>query len=338
MIRKETRKETVLRALRHEQTAPIPYQCDMTERVLRMMIEHTGNPDFMEHTGSYLAEDRNLFFTDLGNGFTRDQFGVVWDRSAQDGDFGIVRHFPLPEPTFGAYTFPEPDDSGLRAKCEALTRQNDRFTLFNVSFSLFERAWTLHGMPNVLCDMLLEKEFLGELLDRIVDYNLRVIDIVCQYPIDCILFGDDWGQQHGLIMGYPHWLEFIKPRLKRMYDHVKQKGRFVAQHACGDCREVLPDLVELGLDIYNTFQPEVYDIAECKRLYGDRLTFYGGISTQRLLPCASPAEVKSEMHRIMNILAKGGGYIIAPTHAMTSDTPPENVLAFLEVCQQENPA
>ena len=72
---------------------------------------------------------------------------------------------------------------------------------------------------------------------------------------------------------------------------------------------------------------------ECKRLYGDRLTFYGGISTQRLLPCVGPAEVKAEMRRIIDILAKDGGYIIAPTHAMTSDTPPENVLAFLEVCQ-----
>jgi uroporphyrinogen decarboxylase len=137
-------------------------------------------------------------------------------------------------------------------------------------------------------------------------------------------------------MGYPIWERFLKPRLRKLYGHVKSKGMFVAQHSCGDCSEVFPDLIELGLDIYNTFQPEVYDIGFMKKQYGSAITFYGGISTQRLLPFAAPSEVKKEMHRIIDIMSVDGGYIIAPTHAMPADIPPENVLAFLDVCKNEN--
>jgi len=110
---------------------------------------------------------------------------------------------------------------------------------------------------------------------------------------------------------------------------------YVAQHSCGDISEIFPDLIELGLDIYNTFQPEIYDVAEMKRLYGDKITFYGGISTQTLLPEAAPEEVKSEILRLMSILGKNGGYIVAPTHSMPNDIPTENILAFFEVVQNQ---
>lgn len=209
--------------------------------------------------------------------------------------------------------------------------------MYIIGFSLYERLWTLHGTFETLVDFIEEPEFIREVLDKIVEYNCKVVDIVAQYPIDCIFFGDDWGQQIGLQMGLPIWKEFLKPQLKKMYDHVKSYGMYVAQHACGDCREVFPDLVELGLDIYNTFQPEVYDIVDFKKRFGDHITFFGGISTQCILPFKTPEEVKAEMHRVMDILGENGGYILAPTHAMPCDIPPENVVAFMEVAKNENP-
>lgn len=209
--------------------------------------------------------------------------------------------------------------------------------MYAIGFSLYERLWTLHGTINSLIDFLDAPDFIDEVLDKIVEYNCKVVDIVAQYPIDCVFYGDDWGMQQGLQMGYPLWKKFIKPRLKIMYDQIKGYGMYVAQHACGDCREVFPDLVELGLDIYNTFQPEVYDIVDFKKRFGDTITFFGGISTQCVLPFLSPEGVKAEMHRVMDILGKDGGYILAPTHAMPNDIPPENVLAFMEVAKNENP-
>lgn len=327
------RRDIVLKALRHETPARLPYFLDLSDETAARMRAYTGDERFFENSGSYLAQERNESFRDLSNGQFEDMFGVVWDRGAQDGDFGIVAKEPLTDADFGGYVFPEPDEKLIREKCERLAG-SDRFTMYIIGFSLFERAWTLRGMENLLCDMIEEPEFVDELLDRIVEYNLKVVDIVAQYPIDCIFFGDDWGQQRGLIMGLPFWKRFIRPRLARMYARVKEKGMFVAQHSCGDCVSVFPDLVEMGLDIYNTFQPEVYDIEYCKKTFGDRLTFFGGISTQRLLPFASPDEVEREMERIISVLEPDGGYILAPTHAMPGDIPPENVMAFLRVAQK----
>ena len=331
-----TKKEAVLRALRHQDVRPCPYYCDMTDQLHDIMCRHTGDPQFFEHTGSYLYEQRNEAFVDLADGLFQDQFGVVWNKGAQDGDFGVVHHYLLQEPTLEGYTFPEPDEKLIREKCEKLLAHHDQFTMYIIGFSLFERAWTLRSMEELLCDMIADEDFVDALLDQIVDYNLKVVDIVSQYPIDCVFFGDDWGMQKGLIMGYPLWKRFIYPRIRREYAYVHQKGLFVAQHSCGDCSEVFPDLVAAGLDIYNTFQPEVYDIEYFKKTYGDSITFFGGISTQRLLPYQTPDGVEKECRRILGILSRNGGYILAPTHAAGEDTPPENYLAFLKVCQNQD--
>ena len=332
-----TKRDVVIRTLEHKESDVIPYFLDMTEETLKKMIAYTGDPLYFEHSDSYLAQERNESFTDLSDGKFLDMFGVTWDKGAQEGDFGIAIGNPIPEAEIGDYDFPEPDEKLIREKCERLVAQKDKFTMYIIGFSLYERLWTLHGIENTLMDFLLEPEFIEEVLDKIVEYNCKVVDIVAQYPIDCIFFGDDWGQQQGLIMGYPLWQRFIKPQLKKMYDHVKKYGMYVAQHSCGDCREVFPDLVELGLDIYNTFQPEVYDIVEFKERFGKDLTFFGAISTQKILPFKTPEEVKAEMHRVMDILGKDGGYILAPTHAMPGDIPEENVIAFMEVARNENP-
>ena len=333
-----TKRDIVLRTLAHKESDVIPYFLDLTDEKLRDMIKFTGDKDFFLHSESYLAQERNESFTDLGDGKFKDMFGVVWDKGAQEGDFGIATGFPLPEANFdNGYQFPEPDEKLIREKCERLVAQKDKFTMYIIGFSLYERLWALHGIPETLMDFIEEPEFIEQALAKIVEYNCKVVDIVAEYPVDCIFFGDDWGQQRGLIMGYPIWKKFIYPCLKKMYDHVKKYGKFVAQHSCGDCVQVFPDLVELGLDIYNTFQPEVYDIVECKRRFGDKLTFFGGISTQCILPFKTPDEVKAEMYRVMDILGKDGGYILAPTHAMPNDIPPENVLAFLDVAKNENP-
>ena len=332
-----TKRDIVIRTLNHQESDVIPYFLEMTEETEKKMIAYTGDPQFFEHTDSYLAQERNESFTDLSDGKFQDMFGVIWDKGAQEGDFGIAIGHPIPDSEIGDYKFPEPDEKLIREKCERLVAQKDKFTMYIIGFSLYERLWTLHGIEQTLEDFLLEPEFIDEVLDGIVEYNCKVVDIVAQYPIDCIFYGDDWGQQQGLIMGYPLWKRFIKPRLKKMYDHVKKYGMYVAQHSCGDCRQVFPDLVELGLDIYNTFQPEVYDIVDFKERFGKDLTFYGAISTQKILPFKTPEEVRVEMHRIMDILGKDGGYILAPTHAMPGDIPEENVLMFQHVAKNENP-
>ena len=327
-------RERVLTALRHEKTDIVPYQLDLTEDVHKRLVKHFGDENFFDHTGSHIAHETNESFIELPDKRIKDMYGVVWNRE-QKGDFGVVNDFLLKEAELGDYTFPVPDEKLVIEKCKRIEKQKNKFKLYGIGFSLFERAWTLRSMQELLVDFILNKEFVNKLMDSIVEYNMAVIDLASQYDIDCIMFGDDWGQQQGLIMGPDLWREFIKPRLKKMYDRVKERKLYVAQHSCGDIREIFPDLIELGLDIYNTFQPEIYDVIKMKKLYGDKITFYGGISTQTLLPRAAPEEVKAEVRRFMDILGYNGGYIVAPTHAMPDDIPTENILAFLDVVQNQ---
>ena len=235
------------------------------------------------------------------------------------------------------YEFPEPDIERLRRDIEGLlATRKDRFTFFGFGFCMFERSWSLMGMENTLISMIMCPDELEELYDKICDYMLRLVDVALEYDIDAIYFGDDWGQQKGMIMGPDHWRRFIKPRMARLYKRVKDAGKFVIQHSCGDIHEIFPDLIEIGLDCYQTFQPEVYDIYKMKELYGDRLSFWGGVSTQKALPVMNSEELKAEIVRIADALRKDGGLIIAPTHAVPFDVSPENILTMLEVFRNQD--
>lgn len=262
----------------------------------------------------------------------RDIFGVTWYKEQEGGDIGIVRDFIMKEPQIEPYIFPEPDAELIKEKCERIVNNyGNLFKIYEIGFSLYERAWTLRGMDSLLMDFILNKKFVDELFDKILEYNLKVIDLAAQYPIDCIMFGDDWGQQKGLIMGPKLWKRFIKPRIAKMYERVKKHGLYIAHHSCGDNYELFPELIGMGLDIYNTFQPEIYDLEKYKKEFGNYLTIYGGISTQCILSKGTPEEVKAETRRTMDVLGRNGGYIVAPTHQITTDIPLENILAFIEV-------
>jgi len=139
-------------------------------------------------------------------------------------------------------------------------------------------------------------------------------------------------------MGPRLWRRFIKPRMAAMFQKAKEVGKYVMLHSCGNISELFPDLIGKGLDIFNTFQPEVMDVDLIKREYGKDLTFYGGISTQRVLPFASPEEVKAVVREMIRRVGKDGGYIVAPTHAMPRDIPPQNVAAFIEAVQNQERA
>mgnify|MGYP000211179911 CR=1 FL=1 len=166
------------------------------------------------------------------------------------------------------YQFPVLDEARLRSQYQyMMEHKGDRFCMAGFGFVMFERLWSLMGMENALVSMVACPEELDAFLDRICDYYCHLIDIALEYDFDGIYFGDDWGQQKGLIMGSAHWRHFIKPRMARMYAKAKAAGKYVLQHSCGDCNEILPDLIEIGLDCYQTFQPEVYDIEKVKALY-----------------------------------------------------------------------
>jgi uroporphyrinogen decarboxylase len=327
-----TAKERVREALEFEPPDKVPYQIGFTRPAAARMAAHFGTKDFKEFVGNHIASFAPTApgaWQEVAADMWRDEFGVLWNRSI-DKDIGTPEPV-LSEPTLKGYSLPDAyEPSRFAGMSEFLERNEDKFTLVNMGFSLFERAWTIRGMGNLLMDMVEHPAFVEEFLEFILEWNLVVIERALEFPIEGMRFGDDWGQQRGLIMGPVHWRRFIKPRLARMYGRVKAAGRKVIIHSCGDVDELFDELVEIGLDCFNPFQPEVMDVYGLKEEYHGRLAFWGGLSTQRLLPYGTPEEVRKETRRMLEA-GRDGGLIVAPAHSVPGDVPLENMLAMLEV-------
>lgn len=334
-----TNRERIIDAIHHRQTDFIPYSVSFTQQAYDRVANYLGDMEFGKKLGNHISSvsyEGSPTETFPGSGYFKDDYGVTWNRHGVDKDIGVIDGFVIKEASLKGYSLPAIDGSGLRAKIEEMIRTDkDNFKVFSFGFTMFERAWSLRGMENLLVDMIEEPDFVDGLLDAILEYNMKIIELALEYDIDGVRFGDDWGQQSGLIMGPKLWRRFIKPRIAKMYARVKKDGKVVLQHSCGDIHEIFPDVIEIGLDVYQTFQPEIYDIRKVKEQYGGDLSFWGAISTQRLLPFASPEEIKRVTRETMAILGKGGGYIASPTHDVPGDVPPENIMAMIEVFQNQ---
>jgi uroporphyrinogen decarboxylase len=330
------KRDVVRMALEGKQPPYVPWSFGFTHEAEEKLQAHFGQADLEPFLGNHILNLGNGigFFNDIGHYCVQDVFGVVWDRSV-DKDIGLVRGQVLPSPTLSGYTFPDPRDRRFFEDIPSkIAVYGDRFRIFNIGFSLYERAWTMRGMQTLMEDFYDNPDFVMELMQAIADYNLAQVAEALKYDIDAVYFGDDWGQQHGLQMGPRLWHKFIYPQLKRMYAAVRSAGKYVFIHSCGDVDELFDDLVAIGLNCFNPFQPEVMDVAALLKQYHGRLAFHGGLSTQRTLPYGSVVDVRAESTRLLRLGAPGG-YIFSPAHAVEGDVPLENMLAFIDTAQAQ---
>jgi len=328
-----------LTALNHQQPDKVPYDIRFTQPAHARMAEYYGDADFESKLGNCFTWFRpyphDVRFRLVAPDIWEDEFGVRWNRTI-DKDIGVPCNQLITPQNMDEFEWPNPDDPArYEFIAKAVGKTKDNTVLVSLGFALFERAWTLVGMENLLMYMLTDKDFVNRLFDRILQYNLSIIEHACSLDIDIFRFGDDWGHQRGLLMGIDLWRRFIRPRIKRMYELVKSKGKYVMIHCCGKVDELFDDLIECSLDIFNPFQPEVMDVFEIKKRYGGRLCFYGGISIQRTLPYGTVNQVKSEVRKLMDIVGENGGYIASPSHDIPADAKPENIAAMIEVLQNQ---
>jgi uroporphyrinogen decarboxylase len=331
-----TKREVIRLVLEGKKPPYVPWSMGFTQEAREKLQRHYRCQDLEQPLQNHLLKLGSDigFFSPLGDHRVRDVFGVVWNRSI-DRDIGNVEGCVLPEPTLAGYEFPDPLDPRFFAGIpEKIARGGDRFRVFQIGFSLYERAWTLRGIERLMTDFYDHPQFVRELLDRIADYNIAQVRAALDYDVDAIYFGDDWGQQHGLQMGPRLWREFLFPVLRRMYGAVREAGKRVMIHSCGDVDELFDDLLSIGLSCFNPFQPEVMDVAALVSRYRGRLAFHGGLSTQKTLPFGSVDDVRRQTRRLLE-LGRDGGYIFAPAHDVEGDVPLQNMLAAIEIVQQQ---
>lgn len=329
-----TKREIIRMVLEGKRPPYVPWSMGFTLEAKAKLRDHYRCEDIETPLDNHLlklGQDIGLF-DPLGDDRYRDVFGVTWDRTI-DKDIGNVEGQVLPRPTLEGYEFPDPQDRRFFDDTQdRIDHFADRFRVFQVGFSLYERAWTLRGMEALMMDFLEHPAFVHELLRAIADYNIAHVQKAMDFDVDAVYFGDDWGQQRGLQMGPKLWREFIYPQLKRMYAAVHEAGKFVFIHSCGDVDELFDDLIAAGLNCFNPFQPEVMDVERLLTDYRGRLAFHGGISTQKTLPFGTVDQVRAETRRML-ALGADGGYILAPAHDVEGDVPLENMLAMIEEVQ-----
>jgi len=264
-----------------------------------------------------------------------DGFGVKWEWG---GD--IIGTYPVDYPIrdlsqLKDYKFPDPSDDKYYRDIREALKAIDRtkvLTMADNGFGLFERAWLLMGMDNLLVYMLTNKDEIKWLLHKIADFKIAKTKKFIELGIEAIHYGDDWGTQRSLFMNPDLWRELIKPEQERLYKVCRDAGVMIFQHSCGHIEEIIPDLIEIGCMCWDPCQPWANDLVKLKLLYGKEINFWGAIDSQYVLPLGSEDEVREEVKLRLKQLAPGGGYIPGPSH--TVPFPEKNIRAMNDAVRQ----
>lgn len=322
-------RDRVVRALAFQETDIVPYHIAFDPAMASKFEMALGGParfsKFTNHL-PFINIESKQFWT--GPDCYLDEFGSVWKVLNQVPH--LVEH-PLKKPALAGYPLPEfsiqeyADDFR-----NFLASHPEQFVLCGMAQGFYDRGWSLRGTENFLIDFIENPRFVEQLFEALTEYYLKLLDDIAAFRFDGIRFGDDWGAQRGMLMGPKRWRKFIKPGLKQIFEKARRQGMVVMVHSDGDIHEIIPDLIEIGVQILNPIQPEAMDIYEIKRLYGNVLCLNGGISSQYTLPLGTPADVRREAAACLRYMAHGGGYVIGPSKSILADTPVENIVALFE--------
>lgn len=259
----------------------------------------------------------------------------------QTGAYEEFVTWPLSQATsveeLKSHPWPEPDWWDFSPLPEIL-RQMDEHEEYHVRFrigSIFEIAWQLRGMQEFLMDLALNPEIPLYIMDRLTEIyveNVRRVLELAGDRLDMVYFYDDVATQNSLLISRGMWKKYVRPRHARLIEVARAYGKPVMYHCDGAVYPLIPDLIDVGIDVLNPIQPDAKDMdpQRLKDEFGARLTFHGGVDIIKTLPRGTPEEVAAEVRERVNVLGKGGGYLLASSHHIQSDTPLENIRAMYE--------
>jgi uroporphyrinogen decarboxylase len=342
-----TSKERVKTAFSHKQADRVPTFSSFT----------TG-------LGRRLRKDLNITEKDLGVAMGNDMIEVKSGIEAvmnmsEDLDFvcpwGI--HWRKVQNQFGSYT--EIVENPLAGDDEKLTNWNapdptkekqyeamkqtldtygkNYWITGSCRCSIFETAWFLRGMENFLVDLISNEDYANELLDKITEYPRFALKEFIRLGADMVWMGDDVATQLGLMISPAIWRKYFKPRYEKLFKEFRELNPdiIIAYHSCGNCFDLVEDLIEIGLDVLHPLQPQAIDPIVAKEKFGDRLTLMGGLDIQLVMPNGSPKDVREETIRLIKGCGKGGGFILGGAHHFQEDTSTENIITLYKTLREE---
>ena len=350
-----THKERLLTALNHEEPDRVPICAWYTPEAEKTVLRHLGVES--EQTETYKAAGGPLpilmdhdfliswvgpctsYYADPAEEYT-DEWGIGWKwfQNAAGGSYTeMVRH-PLADlvdpSTFSMPDFTREDRyNGARSLIAEYGKEYG--IMGGCACTLFELAWYLRGMEQVLMDMVTDKDFTNAYLDRLMVWIDEAGTRMVGLGVDIIWIGDDFGTQDRMLIAPALFREFFKPRYDRLFRKWKTLNPQVkiAFHSDGNIYDIIPDFVDIGLDILNPVQPKSMDPARLKRDYGKHLSFWGTIDIQEVLPFGTPQDVANEVKLRLRTVGKDGGLIISPAHNIQPEVPLANILSFYETAK-----
>lgn len=343
-----THRERVLTACRREMPDRVPRQIWILPEVAERLRRHGPASDLE----AWLNED----FRYIGWGATRlrTDFSVFFDRPVEWDEWGRGRVWDADRhyaeyfyPLRGArlveeiHAYPWPDyDQVYRYEAigdlPAQYKREGWPVQAGLAETVFEIAWQLRSMDLLFEDMAYRPDMAAALLDHITAQREFAAREFARRGADILELGDDVAMQTGLMMIRRTWREWLGPRLRRVIEAARSANPdiVVKYHSDGAITDLIPDLIEAGVDALNPVQPECVDHAWVKQRYGDRLAFWGGLGVQSVLPFGTPEQVRAHVRDVMATLGRGGGLIIGPSHVLELDTPVQNVVAMIEAIDE----
>ncbi len=349
MANELSHRERVLLALQHQETDRVP---------IAMVCSGINSPA-REGVDALLRSTRGITLQQYLNGIldigsvgvpyvgpplppNADVWGVVRKPvSYGPGHYMEIDHYPLAEAAdvadLDSHRWPELAwyDYGALPQVVRGVQSEGEYCLMVMNGNIFETSWYMRGFQQFMEDFLLSPELAHAILKRVTDFYVEHFSRVlaaANGQIDLVFTADDIGGQEGLLFSLDIWRRFLKPCHERLNRTIHEHGARVIYHTDGAVMEAVPGLIEMGIDILQALQFDAkgMDPVALKSLYGDRLSFQGGVSVQSTLPFGTTDDVRSEVRDRIRTLARRGGYILGPSHAIQAGTPPENVLAMFE--------
>ena len=346
-------RENFFNSMMRRGTGFVGYDAYLCPSLFNEFKDRTGREDYAEYfnfpvrwlsakyTGSY---DRFFKYHDgLDTGTEINEWGVGYKR-------GVFKHFArMLHPMAGFksikdymdYPYPDVvndyDWSGLQKSTEDV-RAKDRIVIAAMQMTVFECAWRMRGMEDFMVDMVEEPEIAAFHMDRISAIACEKAGRYAKAGCDVLSLGDDVATQRGMMLNPVVWRDVLKPRLAAVIKTAKEikPDMLIFYHSDGNMEEIIPELIDIGIEILNPVQPECMDPVKIKKEYGDRLSFWGTLGTQTTMPFGTPDEVRKTCRKMIREIGKGGGLFLAPTHILEPEVPWENIYAYFETVREYN--